>query len=176
MVLTDSRIRTAKPGHHPKKDAPDGKAYRLSDAGGLYLEVVPTGGKLWRLKYRFDGKEKRLALGAYPEVSLADARSKRDEARKLLANGADPGVEKQARKAARADARANNFEVIAREWHARQAPNWSAANAKKFLSMLENDAFPWFGDKPVADLRASDILADMRAGHSLRHRHRPCGD
>lgn len=153
MALTDTAIKAAKP-----KDKP----FKLGDSGGLYLEISPAGGKLWRLKYRIEGREKRLALGAYPEISLADARERRDTARKELAAGIDPGVAKKAAKAARAAKNANSFEVIAREWHERQRPNWSGANAKKLLAMLENDAFPWFGKKPIADLRAPDILAAVR--------------
>jgi len=149
MALTDSAIRNAKPREKP---------YKLGDSGGLYLEVSPAGGKLWRLKYRFDGKEKRLALGAYPEITLAEVRERRDAARKELAAGIDPGVAKKAAKAARIERYANSFEAIAREWHERQKSGWSAANSKKVLAMLENDAFPWFGSKPVADLRAPDIL------------------
>ena len=149
MALSDSKIRTAKPKEKP---------YKLGDAGGLYLEVSPAGGKLWRLKYRIDGKEKRLALGTYPEVSLADVRDKREAARKQLAEGIDPGEAKKAVKAARAEKLANSFEAIAREWHSRQKQNWSVANAKKVLAMLENDAFPWFGSKAIADVRAPDIL------------------
>lgn len=149
MALTDSAIRNAKAREKP---------YKLGDSGGLYLEVSPAGGKLWRLKYRFEGKENRLALGAYPEITLAKAREKRDAARKQLADGIDPSGAKRAAKAARAERAANSFEVIAREWHDRQKQNWSASNSKKVLAMLENDAFPWFGSRPIADLRAPDIL------------------
>ncbi len=93
------------------------KAVRLFDGGGLYLELTPTGGKWWRLKYRFDGKEKRLSLGVYPEVSLRLARARRDDARKLLAEGIDPSENRKAQKSARADRAANSLEVVAREWH-----------------------------------------------------------
>lgn len=162
MALTDKAIRAAKPGHNPRKTESDGKPYKLSDSGGLYLEVVPTGGKLWRLKYRIDGREKRLALGSYPAVSLAEARERRDLARKQLANDIDPSAVKKAKKAARLDALANSFEVIAREWHSKQVPNWSEANAKKILNMLENDVFPWIGIRAISDLRAPDILDAIR--------------
>lgn len=107
MALTDTAVRTAKP-----KDKP----YKLSDERGLFLLATPSGGKLWRLKYRIDGKEKLLALGPYPEVSLAQARERREEARKLLAAGIDPSAHKQAAKAANVAEAVNTFEVVGREW------------------------------------------------------------
>ena len=108
MPLTDTAIRNAKPGD---------KAKKMFDGGGLYVEVAPNGGKWWRLKYRFDGKENRLSLGVYPEISLKGARERREEARKLLANGIDPSEHRHAKKAAREDRAANSFEVVAREWY-----------------------------------------------------------
>jgi hypothetical protein len=110
MPLTDTALRNAKPSQ---------KAVRLFDERGLYLEISPTGGKWWRLKYRFDGKEKRLSLGVYPNVSLKDARDRRDTARKLLADGIDPSENRRAQKSAHADRAANSFEVVAREWFAK---------------------------------------------------------
>ena len=110
MPLTDVIVRNAKP---------TGKTRKLSDERGLYLEVSPTGSKWWRLKYRFDGKEKRLALGVYPDVGLKDARERREAARKLLANGVDPGEHRKAQKQTRIDDVSNSFEVIAREWFAK---------------------------------------------------------
>ena len=110
-MLTDTAIRKAKPADKPT---------RMFDGGGLYLEVSPAGGKLWRLKYRFNGKERRLALGIYPDTGLADARGKRDDARKLLAAGVDPGEQRKAEKAAGEERAANSFEVIAREWLGRK--------------------------------------------------------
>jgi hypothetical protein len=124
MALTDVAIRSAKP-----KDKP----YRMSDSGGLYIEISPAGGKLWRLKYRFDGKEKRLALGAYPDTSLKDARDKRDAARKLLAAGVDPSEQKKAAKAAGLENAANSFEVIAREWFAKQSKTWAESHSTKIM-------------------------------------------
>ncbi len=106
MPLSDTAIRNAKPGD---------KAKKMFDGGGLYLEIAPSGGKWWRLKYRFDGKEKRLSLGVYPDVSLKNARARRDEARKLLANEIDPSENRKAQKAAKNERAANSFEVIARE-------------------------------------------------------------
>jgi hypothetical protein len=133
MLLTDTALRNAKPGDKPKK---------LFDDSGLYLEVAPSGGKWWRLKYRFEGKEKRLSLGVYPEVSLKDARERRDEASKLLANGIDPSENRRAKKAAREARAANSFEVVAREWFAKHAPNWSATHSDRIIRRLERDIFP----------------------------------
>src|SRR5271163_1925100 len=110
MPLTNTSIRNAKAGK---------KTVKLFDERGLYLEVSPAGGKWWRLKYRFDGKEKRLSLGVYPDVGLKDARDRRDSARKLLSNGVDPSENRRAQKSARADGAANSFEVVAREWFAK---------------------------------------------------------
>ena len=107
MPLTDTTIRNAKPGP---------KAIKLFDGQGLYLEVTPAGGKLWRLKYSFQRKEKRLSFGAYPIVSLKDAREKRDEAKRHLADGRDPGAVKQAEKARAYALAADSFEVVARDW------------------------------------------------------------
>ena len=153
MPLTNITILKAKPTDKP---------VRLFDGGGLYLEISPAGGKLWRLKYRFNGKEKRLALGIYPDVSLARAREKRHEARSLLADGNDPSENRKAQKAARADRAANSFEVVAREWFAKFKPNWVAAHSDKVIRRLERDMFPWIGGKPVADVGAPDLLACLR--------------
>ena len=120
MPLTDTAIRNAKPGEKP---------IRLFDGGGLYLEVSPSGGKWWRLKYRFGGKEKRLSLGVYPGVSLKDARDRRDASRKLLADGIDPSENRKAMKSARTDRAASSFEVVAREWTA-FARRWALSFAK----------------------------------------------
>lgn len=150
MPLTDVSIRKAKPTD---------KVQRLSDSGGLYLEVAPAGGKWWRLKYRYGGKEKRLSLGTYPDTGLAAARAKRDEARKLLAAGVDPGERRKAEKAAGEHKAANSFEVVAREWFAKQSPTWVASHATKIMLRLENDIFPWLGKRPVADVTAKELLA-----------------
>ncbi|MBE0624410.1 MAG: integrase arm-type DNA-binding domain-containing protein [Burkholderiales bacterium] len=149
MPLTDTAIRKAKPST---------KSVRLFDGGGLYLEVSPSGGKLWRLKYRIGGKEKRLALGAYPATSLASARQKRDEARKLLAEGIDPSERRKSTKAARAGLAANTFEVIGREWYAKTAPMLAENTKAKLLTFLEKDVFPWIGARPIAGLAASDLI------------------
>lgn len=151
--LTDTTIRKIKPAEKPQK---------LSDGGGLFLLVEPNGGKYWRLAYRFGGKQKTLALGVYPDVSLADARGRRDDARKLLANDTDPGAVKQAQKAAKNEKAANSFEVIAREWHARKSPTWATSNADKIIQRLINDAFPWLGDRPIAEITPPELLKVLR--------------
>ncbi len=167
MTLTDSTIRKAKPGHNPaakdeaKKQTDPAKPYRMADGGGLYLEVTPAGGKLWRQKYRLDGVEKRLAHGSYPEVSLAEARDRRDVARKLLAAGVDPGEHKKATKAAKDERAGNSFEVVAREWFAKQKPTWVASHASKILLRLENDVFPWLGARPVGEVSAKELLGTL---------------
>jgi integrase len=153
MPLTDTALKTAKPQEKP---------YRLSDSGGLYIEVAPSGGKWWRLKYRFEGKEKRLSLGTYPEVSLKDARERRDEARKLVAAGVDPSVHRQATKAAKEAENANTFEVVAREWFGKQSATWASSHADKVLARLENDLFPYLGKRPVAAITAPELLAVLR--------------
>lgn len=153
MSLTDTAIRTAKAS---------ARTQRLFDSGGLYLEVAPTGGKWWRFKYRIDGKEKRISFGVYPDVGLKRAREKRDEARALLADGIDPGENRKAVKAAKAERAANSFEVIAREWFDKNKPTWAPSHADKIIKRLENDVFPWLGGKAIADITAPDVLAVLR--------------
>ena len=152
MTLSDVTIRKAKPAD---------KTQRLFDGSGLYLELSPAGGKWWRLKYRFGGKEKRLSLGTYPDTSLADARDKRDAARRLLAAGVDPGEQRKAVKAAGEERAANSFEVIAREWHAKQSATWVELHASRIMLRLENDVFPWLGSRPIADITAKEVLATV---------------
>jgi integrase len=153
MPLTDTAIRNAKPGD---------KARKMFDGGGLYLEVAPSGGKWWRLKYRFGGKEKRLSLGVYPDISLKKARERRDEARKLLANEIDPSENRKAKKAAKVERAANSFEILAREWYAKHSPNWSANHSDRIIRRLERDIFPWIGGKPIADIAAPQLLEVIR--------------
>ena len=129
-----------------------GKVQKLSDGGGLYLHVTATGSKLWRMAYRFEGKQKLLSFGAYPAVSLKDARHRRDDARESLAKGIDPGEEKkQAREAVLAKEREerDTFEFVAREWFAKYEPTLSEKHAKKLRRYLENTIFPAIGGKPV---------------------------
>ena len=134
----------------------------MFDSRGLYLEIAPSGGKWWRLKYRFDSKDKRISLGTYPDVSLKDARERRDEARKLLANGVDPSEQRKAEKAARAECNANSFEVIAREWFYKHEPNWAASHSKRIIRRLERDIFPWIGNMAITDITAVQLLKTIR--------------
>ena len=165
MSLTDAAIRSAKPGAKP---------IRLFDSGGLYLEVAPSGGKWWRLKYRIDGKEKRLSLGTYPDVPLAGrkvkesgtwidgARERRDKARQLLAEGIDPSAHRKAVRRTKTENAANSFEAVAREWHRKFAARWTVSHSEKNMRALERDVFPWLGSRPIADLTAPDLLKILR--------------
>ena len=152
-MLTDTAIRNLKP-----KEA----AYKVSDGGGMYLLVSPEGGRWWRFKYRFEGREKCLSLGVYPDVSLKDARRLRDEARHLLAKDTDPSENRKALKSANAERAANSFEVVAREWYAKFSPGWAPDHATRVLRLFERDIFPWIGGRPVADVPAPDLLAMLR--------------
>lgn len=141
---------------------PDKKRVRLSDAGNLYLEVSPAGSKRWFWKYTFAGKEKRLALGAWPTVPLKQARMDRDDARKLLSKGHDPA---KLRQLERLEARAsseNTFEAVARELHKTKASGWSAQYAARWLERMEKDLFPWIGSVPLPDITAPMLLNVMR--------------
>jgi len=151
MPLTDTAIRSAKP---------QAKPFKLFDGGGLHLIVTPTGGRWWRWKYRFGGKAKGLSFGVYPDVSLKSAREKRDAARKQVAAGVDPGAARKAEKLAKAGA--ESFEAIAREWHAKFSPGWAASHGDRILRRLENDIFPWLGKRPIAEIKAPELLAVLR--------------
>jgi integrase len=165
MTLKEITVRNAKP-----KD----KMYRLFDAEGLYLEVLPSGGKYWRLKYRFLGKEKRLALGVYPQITLAEARDRRAEARKLLAHGTDPVEAKKEAKRLVIQQQQSTFEAIAREWHANRLAKWTPAHARKILKRLEMHVFNRLGTRPIADITTSELLSVMRKieehGGEIAHR------
>lgn len=152
-MLTDTAIKKAKPGEKPK---------RMFDGGGLYLEVATSGGKLWRFKYRFEGKEKRQALGVYPDTSLVKAREKRDKARRLLADGIDPGEHQKVQKAAKVALSANSFEAIGREWFAKMKPEWADSHADKIMARLERDVFPWLGKRPIAEMTAVEVLTTLK--------------
>ena len=168
-MLTNTAILKAKP---------KAKAFKLFDGGGLHLEVTPTGGKWWRIKYRFDGKEKRLSLGVYPDVSLKDARERHDEARKLLAGGIDPSEHRKAARSIRADRAANSFEAVTREWYAKHSPNWAEIHADRIIRRFERDIFPWIGGRPVAEITAPELLAAVRrieARGALETAHRALG-
>src|SRR3569833_141779 len=153
MKLNDIAVRKAKP---------EAKPYKMADGGGMYLEVMPNGSKYWRLKYRFNGKEKRLALGVYPDVPLAFVWVCCDGARKLLAQAIPPGENKKAAKAAGAEKAANSFEVVAREWYTRNESSWTPNHGERVIRRFERDIFPWIGGKPIADITAPDILSPIR--------------
>lgn len=152
MPLTDTAIRKAKPSDKPVK---------LTDGQGLYLLLRPDGARWWRWDYRrpVTGKRNTLSLGTYPDTGLADARAKRDEARRLLAAGADPGEQRKAAKASGQERAANSFEVVAREWLEKQSAVWVPSHSTKILLRLQNDVFPWVGGKPVAEIGARELLA-----------------
>jgi len=151
MPLTDTAIRKAKP---------QAKATKLFDGGGLYLEVSPSGGKLWRWKYRFEGVEKKLSLGNYPDVSLKAVRERHGEARRQLAAGIEPGAARKAERLAKAGS--ESFEAIAREWHGKFSPGWVESHGTRILKRLEADLFPWLGKRPIAEIKAPDLLAVLR--------------
>lgn len=153
MKLTDTYLRALKA---------NGKVQKYSDGGGLYLHVSPTGGKLWRMGYRFEGKQKTLSFGKYPAVSLKDARNRRDEAKDLLAAGIDPGARKKAVKAAIKAETMNSFEVVAREWFERYKDSWVDHHGKKILARLENDIFPLIGGKAIGAVTAPELLEALR--------------
>jgi integrase len=153
MKLTDTAVRKSKP---------EAKPYKMTDGGGMHLFVHSNGGKYWRMAYRFAGKHKTLALGVYPDVGLADARQRREDARKLLANDVDPGAVKQAQKAASTERAANSFEVIALEWHTKFSAGWAASTTYKIKSLFERDVFPWIGSRPIAEITSPELLAVLR--------------
>ncbi len=178
MALTDVKVRNAKPADKPIK---------LSDSGGMYLLIsppgkkTPNGSKCWRLKYRFKGKEKVLALGVYPETSLAEARGKRDAAREQLAKKIDPGEVRKAEKRSGSEKAANTFEAVAYEWHARQKSVWTEAHAKRTMQRLERDIFRCIGTRPISEITAPELLTvfrriESRGAHETAHRARfVCG-
>jgi integrase len=151
--LSDLQVKNAKAKE---------KEITLFDGGGLYLLVTPTGGKLWKMKYSIGGKHKKLSFGAYPAISLADARQRRDDAKKLLANGIDPVDAKNAQKAAQGEQDTNTFEVIAREWHSKFADTWVPSHAQHKLERLEKNVFPWIGKRPIKLITAPEVLAVLR--------------
>ena len=152
-MLTEMAVRQAKAKE---------RDYKLSDAEGLYLFVTRTGHRSWRLKYRFGGKERRLILGAYPAVSLKEARDRKASARKLLSDGRDPGIEAQKIKIERAVATANTFEVIARRWFCLQESRWTPVHAHDVIHSLEKEVFPWLGKLPIGDIDEPMVLSVLR--------------
>ncbi|MCH9637246.1 MAG: integrase arm-type DNA-binding domain-containing protein [Candidatus Rickettsiella isopodorum] len=152
MALTVVQVKNAKPRE---------KAYKMADERGLYLLINPNGSKLWKLKYRFAGFEKKLSLGAYPEVSLAAARDVREEARKQLVNNIDPGILKNSIKRSKKLVAENSFEAIAREWHAKFTPKWTKEHGSRTLIRLEKNIFPWIGRRPIAEVTAPELLSAL---------------
>ncbi len=153
MPLTDTQIRNAKPADKP---------IRLFDGGGLYLEIASKGGKWWRLKYRYVGKEKRISLGVYPDVSLKLARERRDDARKLLASDIDPSMHRKIHKVLKMEKAANTLEVVSDEWLTKQAAMWTPGHQKRIRERLEANVYPWLGSRPVAEITAPELLVALR--------------
>ncbi|NDH64208.1 MAG: DUF4102 domain-containing protein [Alphaproteobacteria bacterium] len=153
QMLTETLIRKTKTPPKPTK---------LADERGMYLFLTPAGGRLWRFKYRFGGKEKLLALGAYPDMSLAKAREARDEARKTLAQGADPSAARQQEKREKAEANANDFETITREWLENVREKWAAVYHSDTLTRFEAYVFPGIGRRPISEVAAPELLTLLR--------------
>jgi len=152
MPLTDTAIRNAKP---------QDKQYKLTDEKGMYLLVNKTG-KYFRLDYRFGGKRKTYALGVYPNVKLQEARQKRDDARKLIANGVDPAQVRKVNKVIQFEQSENTFEAVAREWHTKYSPTWALSHAQKIIRRFELYIFPWLGNRPISDIRPPELLGVLR--------------
>ncbi|ECJ3935506.1 DUF4102 domain-containing protein [Salmonella enterica subsp. salamae] len=153
MKLTARQISTAKPTEKP---------YKLSDGGGLYLLVNPNGSRYWRMKYRYAGKEKLLSIGVYPDVTLAEARDKRTQAKRILAAGDDPSEVKQAERKAKNLAVNNSFELLALEWHEHKKPNWSSGYADDIMEYLRKDIFPYIGKKAITDIKPINMLSVLK--------------
>ena len=169
-MLTDKAIKTLKPKQKP---------YKVSDGLGLYLLVQPNGSRLWRLKYRYAGKEKLAALGVYPETGLAEARARRDELRRLHAGGVDPVAYRRAAGQARLAAAENSFKVVADEWFGKKSPGWVPKHATKIIERMRRDVYPWLGSRPVTEITASEVLAVLRRIEergAIETAHRAHGD
>lgn len=149
MPLTDAKIRNTKAGDKPLK---------LTDGGGLYLEVRPTGTRLWRLRYRIDGKENVFAIGGYPEIGLADARDAREKAKPLIRQGIHPSHNRQAERLANSAANANTFEAVAREWIKKKAPSWTPYYLRQVERFMAADVFPFVGRLPIRSVSAAHLL------------------
>lgn len=171
MALTDRQIKNAK--------ARD-RAYKIYDERGLFVLIKQNGSKCWRFKYRYGEKEKLLALGLYGDLTLAEARAKRDRARNLLANGVDPSLVTKQEKRQRKIQAENTFESIAREWHAKSQPKWTPKHAKRIIDYLSNDVFPIFGENMISAIAAPEILAMLQriesrgAPESARRTNQTC--
>lgn len=153
MPLTDAACKNAKP---------DSKSRKMADGGGMYLEVMPNGSKYWRMKYRYAGKEKRLSIGVYPEISLSEARNKREKARKLLAENIDPSYAKQEEKRQVLLKSENTFEAIAREWHETNLNTWTPKHGANVIKRLEGDIFPKLGNRVMTEISAPELLSTLR--------------
>ncbi|MBT0477022.1 tyrosine-type recombinase/integrase [Morganella morganii subsp. morganii] len=173
MTLTARQVETAKPKE---------KSYKLFDGGGLYLEVTAKGSRYWRMKYRFGGKEKRLAFGVFPTVTLAEAREMRNQAKKILAAGGDPGEVKKEEKAIQKLSTGNTFEAIAREWHKSKADRWSLRYRDEIIDTFEKDIFPYIGKRPIAEIKPLELLETLRrmekrgALEKMRKVRQRCGE
>ncbi|CAM8439673.1 tyrosine-type recombinase/integrase [Morganella morganii] len=173
MTLTARQVETAKPKE---------KSYKLFDGGGLYLEVTAKGSRYWRMKYRFGGKEKRLAFGVFPTVTLAEAREMRNQAKKVLAAGGDPGEVKKEEKAIQKLSTGNTFEAIAREWHKSKADRWSLRYRNEIIDTFEKDIFPYIGKRPIAEIKPLELLETLRrmekrgALEKMRKVRQRCGE
>ncbi len=152
-MLTDVKVRKAKAAEKP---------YKLADGGGLHLYVTPAGGRLWRFRYEFGGKEKLLSLGAYPALGLAEARAARDDAKAALRSSRDPAVVKKQKQLVATKESAETFEAMAREWYALQGERWSPTHAADVMKTLERDVFPEIGRMPIRQLTAPDVLGLVR--------------
>ncbi len=153
MKLSDIKCKSLKPREKP---------YKVSDGGGLYLEITPAGSKCWRMKYRIHGKEKRLSLGIYPSISLGQAREGRDNAKKLLAQGHDPSAHKQEQKKEAARNSENTFKALALEWHDTFKEKWTDRHAKTVLNRLERDVFPEIGNMPITEIKPKHIIETLK--------------
>jgi integrase len=151
--LSDIQVKNAKP---------QAKEVKLFDGGGLFLLVTPSGGQLWRFKYRFGGKEKQLSFGAYPAISLVGARQRREDAKKLLANGVDPSEMKKSLQQAKIALDENSFEIVAREWITKFSNKWSQVHATTIMDRLEKDVFPYIGSCPIINVHSPALLAVLR--------------
>ena len=159
MPLSDIKIKSLKPGIKPDGSTTS-KTYKVTDERGLYIEVTPKGGKRWRFKYRFEGKEKLLSVGIYPDISLKAARARREELRTQVAEGIDPSDVRKAEKISQAGM--ESFEFVAREWHSKHKHNWSERHLTRTLARLEKNVFPWLGKKNINEIKASELLAVLR--------------
>jgi len=152
-MLTDKALKALKPKEKP---------YKVTDGLGLYLLVQPSGSRLWRFKYRYGGKEKLGAIGAYPEVGLAVARGRRDEMRKLLADGVNPTALRKAAKGAEAYAAKDSLEFVGWEWFEKRSGGWVPKHSVKVRERLKRDVYPWLGTRPIAEVTAPEVLAALR--------------